>query len=80
MTLKQKIEDQIQFSLKRYEEAKERGDDKEMFKWGGYVQGLRFVLGLNSDECSCGGQCGCNRGVPLSSVDGGRNLFRGSNV
>jgi hypothetical protein len=41
--MKQKILDQIDFAFKRYRES---GTTDEAFKWGGDIQGLRFVLGI----------------------------------
>lgn len=49
--MKQKINDQLDFAFKRYESAQ---DGPERFKWGGYIQGLRFVLTLLPEEKSSG--------------------------
>lgn len=47
--MKDKIYQQIEFAQRQAENAPSQ---EEYFKWVGYIQGLRFVLGLPSSEKS----------------------------
>ena len=48
--MKDRIYQQLEFAKGKLDVAVREGDKQEVATWGGYIQGLRFVLGLGDSS------------------------------